>query len=147
MLDQEATTGAPQAAAQTLDLDLAAAGVAGVTIVWADNNGIPRSRTVPVDQFGAAAARGVGVTPLFAVFDSHDTITFDHPPLATPSGDIRLVPVTDRLVHLAGQPSFAWVPGRQVAADGSPWPYDQRGALERQVARAAALGLELRAGY
>ncbi|MFB4280377.1 MULTISPECIES: glutamine synthetase family protein [unclassified Nonomuraea] len=144
MLDQ-VTAGAQQGG--TEDLDLAATGVAGVTIVWADNNGIPRSRTVPAGQFGAAARLGVGVTPLFAVFDSHDTITFEHAPLGTPSGDIRLVPVVERLVRLAGQPGFAWVPGRQVAADGSPWPYDQRGALERQVARAGALGLEFLAGY
>ncbi|GAA2211663.1 glutamine synthetase [Nonomuraea monospora] len=146
MLDHT-TTGAPQTDPQTLDLDLAAAGVVGVIITWADNNGIPRSRTVPIEQFTAATQRGLGITPLFAVFDSHDTITFDHPPLGTPSGDIRLFPVTDRVVQLAGQPAFAWAPGRQVAADGSPWPYDQRTALERQVAQAAEIGIELRAGY
>ncbi|AQZ62111.1 glutamine synthetase [[Actinomadura] parvosata subsp. kistnae] len=133
--------------ADTLDLDLAANGVVGVIIAWADNNGIPRSRTVPIDQFTAATRRGVGITPLFAVFDSHDTITFDHPPLATPSGDIRLLPITDRIVQLAGQPAFAWAPGRQIAPDGTPWPYDQRTALERQLARAADLGITLRAGY
>ncbi|MBB5780260.1 glutamine synthetase family protein [Nonomuraea jabiensis] len=144
MLDQ-VTAGAPQTG--TDDLDLAETGVVGVTIVWADNNGIPRSRTVPVGQFGAAVERGVGVTPLFAVFDSHDGITFGRSPLGTPSGDIRLMPVADRLVRLAGQPGFAWVPGRQVAADGSAWPYEQRGVLERQVSRAAALGLDFLAGY
>ncbi|MET7328137.1 glutamine synthetase family protein [Nonomuraea sp. NPDC005650] len=144
MLDQ-VTAGTSQAGAD--DLDLAEAGVVGVTIVWADNNGIPRSRTVPVGQFGAAVERGVGVTPLFAVFDSQDGITFGHPPLGTPSGDIRLMPVPDRLVRLAGQPGFAWVPGRQVAADGSAWPYDQRGVLERQLSRAADLGLDFLAGY
>jgi glutamine synthetase len=122
-------------------------GVVGVTIVWADNNGIPRSRTVPIDQLPVAGQRGVGITPLFAVFSSLDGITFGHDPLSTPSGDIRLMPVTERLVRLAGQPGFAWVPGRQVAADGSPWPYDPRGALERQLRRAAERGLEFRAGY
>ncbi|MEV4801660.1 glutamine synthetase family protein [Nonomuraea sp. NPDC049421] len=142
MLDQ-AIAGAAQDEAG----GLGPLGVAGVTIVWADNNGIPRSRTVPAAAFDAVAERGVGVTPLFAVFDSHDGICFGHAPLGTPSGDIRLVPVADRMVRLAGQPGFAWVPGRQVAADGSPWPYDQRGALERQVERAAALGLEFLAGY
>ncbi|MEV4569570.1 glutamine synthetase family protein [Nonomuraea sp. NPDC049419] len=142
MLDQ-AIAGAAQDEAG----GLGPLGVAGVTIVWADNNGIPRSRTVPAAAFDAVAERGVGVTPLFAVFDSHDGICFGHAPLGTPSGDIRLVPVAGRMVRLAGQPGFAWVPGRQVAADGSPWPYDQRGVLERQVERAAALGLEFLAGY
>ncbi|SEG88266.1 glutamine synthetase [Nonomuraea solani] len=144
MLDQ-LTAGAAQD--DTHDPDPAAAEVVGVTIVWSDNNGISRSRTVPIGEFGAAVERGVGVTPLFAVFDSHDGITFEHAPLGTPSGDIRLVPVSDRIVRLAGQPGFGWVPGRQVAADGSAWPYDQRGVLERQVDRAAALGLDFLAGY
>jgi glutamine synthetase len=126
---------------------LAEAGVAGVTIAWADNNGIPRSRTVPVAALADAAQRGVGITPLFAVFDSHDGITFAHSGLSTPSGDIRLVPVVDLITPLAGQPGFAWAPGRQVGPDGEPWPYDQRTRLEAQVARAAAAGLSLRAGF
>ena len=134
-------------AADTVAAELAEQGVVGITIVWADNNGVPRSRTVPVRSLASAAERGVGITPLFAVFDSHDAITFDHEPLSTPSGDIRLIPEVRRLVRLAGQPGFAWVPGRQVASDGSPWPYDQRGVLERQVARAEAMGIGCLAGY
>ena len=126
---------------------LRSSGVAGVTIAWADNNGIPRSRTVPVDRLAQAARQGVGVTSLFAVFDTHDGITYGHEGLSTPSGDVRLVPVLDRLRPLAGQPAFAWAPGRQLAADGSVWPYDQRAALELQVRRAAEVGLEIRAGY
>ncbi|MDO9379413.1 MAG: glutamine synthetase family protein [Nocardioidaceae bacterium] len=122
-------------------------GVVGVTIGWVDNNGIVRSRTVPTDELAAAARRGVGVTAVFAVFDSHDGITFAHEGLSTPSGDVRLVPVLDAPVALAGQPGFAWVPGRQLDADGGPWPYDQRAVLERQVARAAERGFEVRAGY
>jgi glutamine synthetase len=132
---------------QQLAEDLAARGVAGVTIHWADNNGIPRSRTVPVAALPQVAEVGVGITTLFAVFDSHDAITFEHSPLSTPSGDVRLVPVLDALVPLAGQPALAWAPGRQVAADGRPWPYDQRGVLERQVAALAEQGLSAQVGY
>lgn len=121
--------------------------VVGVTIAWADNNGIPRSRTVPAAAFADAVRHGVGITPLFAVFDSHDGITYAHDGLATPSGDIRLVPDDDRVTPLAGQPGFAWVPGRQVGPDGTPWPYDQRARLEAQVQRAAAAGLSVRAGF
>jgi glutamine synthetase len=131
----------------TLAVELAANGVAGVTIAWADNNGIPRSRTVPIGSLADVATRGIGVTPLFAVFDSHDTITFAHEGLATPSGDVRLVPDLRGLTRLAGQPALAWAPGRQIAVDGSPWPYDQRGVLEAQVRAAAAEGLEIKAGY
>jgi glutamine synthetase len=130
-----------------INADLAKAGVAGVTIAWADNNGIPRSRTVPLAGLADAAAHGVGITPLFAVFDSRDGISYAHRGLSTPSGDIRLVPEAGRITALAGQPAFAWAPGRQVAPDGSPWPYDQRTRLEAQVARAAAAGLTVRAGF
>lgn len=119
----------------------------GVTVTWADNNGITRSRTVPVGRLESVAETGIGITPLFAVFDSQDGIVFTHQRLSTPSGDIRLVPQLDRLVRLSGQPGFAWAPGRQVAADGSPWPYDQRGVLERQVQRAEQHGLSMLAGY
>jgi len=134
-------------AASAAAKDLAAAGVRGVHLAWADNNGIPRSRIVPVGGLAGAAARGVGATSLFAVFDSHDAITYAHPGLSTPSGDIRLVPVLERLRRLAGQPALAWAPVRQLAADGSPWPYCQRSVLERQVAEAARQGLDFRAGY
>lgn len=78
---------------------------------------------------------------------AHDGITFGHSGLSTPSGDIRLVPEADRITPLAGQPGFAWAPGRQVGPDGAPWPYDQRTRLEAQVARAAAAGLSVRAGF
>ncbi len=128
---------------------LRAEGIVGVSIGWVDNNGIVRTRMVPLAGLTAATARGVGVTAVFAVFDSHDTITFDHDGLSTPSGDVRLIPVMDDpdpVRVLAGQPGFAWVPGRQLAADGSPWPYDQRSVLERQVAAAADAGFEVLAG-
>lgn len=132
---------------------LAARDVAGVTIGWVDNNGVVRSRTVPPAELEGAIARGVGVTAAFAVFDSHDGITFAHPDLSTPSGDVRLVPVVDTddpldsLVPLAGQPGLAWVPGRLLDTDGSPWTYDPRAVLERQVARAADAGFGVRAGF
>jgi glutamine synthetase len=119
----------------------------GVTIVWADNNGIPRARTVPLGQWSSVAEKGVGITALFAVFDSHDGITFSHSGLPDASGDVRLIPVPDRIVPLAGQPGLAWAPGRQVGADGTAWPYDQRGVLQRQVDAAASAGLEIKAGY
>mgnify|MGYP005988777413 CR=1 FL=1 len=124
--------------------------IVGVTIGWVDNNGVVRSRTVPTAELAAAARRGVGITSVFAVFDSHDGITFAHGGLATPSGDVRLIPVIDTtssVVPLAGQPGLAWAHGRQVSADGSAWPYDQRAVLERQVRRAADAGFEVRAGF
>jgi glutamine synthetase len=121
--------------------------VLGVMIVWADNNGIPRSRTVPRAGLAGAAEQGVGITSLFAVFDTHDGISYAYEGLSTPSGDVRLVPVLERMQPLAGQPGQAWAPGRQFEGDGSISPYDQRAALEAQVERAGELGFEIRAGY
>jgi len=135
---------------EELSAHLDARGVVGLTIGWVDNNGIVRTRTVPLAELEAASRRGVGVTAVFAVFDSHDGITFAHEGLSTPSGDVRLVADLDSVaggVPLAGQPGMAWAPGRQLAADGSPWPYDQRAVLERQVARAAEAGFEVKAGF
>jgi glutamine synthetase len=126
---------------------LSADGVAGVIIAWADNNGIPRARTVPVSALPQVAVAGVGVTTLFAVFDTNDAITFAAPGLQTPSGDLRLVPQLDRVTRLAGQPAFAWAPGRQVTADGGPWAFDQRSVLERTVARLHDAGYSALVGY
>jgi glutamine synthetase len=57
--------------------ELSCSGVVGVTIAWVDNNGIARSRTVPVGGLADAAERGVAVSTTLAVFDSHDGITFE----------------------------------------------------------------------
>src|ERR1700751_1939761 len=97
---------APTGGVETLAAELAEAGVLGVTIAWIDNNGIARSRTVPIASLEAVAHRGVGSTTLLAVFDTHDAITYTYEGLATPSGDTRLVPVLERLVRLAGQPAL-----------------------------------------
>src|ERR1700733_5816245 len=114
---------------------LAEADVVGITIVWADNNGIPRSRTVPIAGLADAAERGVGMSPLFAVYDSRDGISFAHGGLSNAAGDLRLLRVSDRITRLILKPVFAWAPGRQLGLDGEPYPYDQRSRLEAQVAR------------
>ena len=126
---------------------LAADGVTGLLITWSDNNGIPRARVVPVDRLPEVSQRGIGVTVLFAVFDSHDQITHGWEGLATASGDRRLVPLLDDVHTLASQPYLAWAPGIQFTADGERSTYDQRWALERQVQRASEAGLEVRAGF
>jgi glutamine synthetase len=133
--------------AAALALDLAAGGVAGVTITWVDYNGIPRSRTVPVASLPQVAERGIGISTVSAVFDTHDNITYAHEGLSTPSGDVRLIPDLRGFARLAGQPALAWSPGHLVAVDGSPWPYDPRSVLEAQVQAAAAEGLLIKAGY
>ena len=101
-------------------------GVRGLTIAFSDMNGITRSRTVPFAKFEDAVERGVGITSLFPVFTSTDGITFEHAPLSTPAGDLRLCATHDRVRRLAGQPAFAWTPGRQFEQDGSRSAYCSR---------------------
>ena len=120
-------------------------GVRGLTIAFSDMNGITRSRTVPFAKFEDAVERGVGITSLFPVFTSTDRITFGYGPLSTPPamcgcGDAR----AGR--PLAGQPAFAWTPGRQFQLDGSGRRTASAGA-RAAVERAAAAGLEVQAGY
>ncbi|MDD7936827.1 glutamine synthetase family protein [Actinomycetospora lutea] len=122
-------------------------GVAGVTVVWADNNGIPRSRTVPVASLPQAAQTGIGVSTVFSIFDTNDGIQYGAPGRETPSGDVRLVPDLDRLTPLAGQPGLAWAPGTQVTVDGSPWPWDQRSLLASTVEALAGRGYSALVGY
>jgi glutamine synthetase len=121
--------------------------VVGLTIVFVDNNGIPRSRSVPIERLEEACERGIGMTTLFPIFLSNDGLTFDHPALSNVSGDLRLLATPQMVVPLAGQPGFAWSPGRQFFNDGTRSPYCPRGVLERAVGRADAAGLEVRAGF
>ncbi len=126
---------------------LARAGVAGVTIAWADNNGIPRSRTVPLAGLADAAAQGVGITPLFAVFDSHDGITFAHSGLSTPSATSawwRRPSGSRSWPGSLGSPGHR---GGRSGPTGHRGPMTSEPVLELQVARAAAAGLTVRAGF
>ena len=69
-------TTAPQPDLESLTAALEQQGVRGVTIGWVDNNGTVRSRTVPTAALPTAARKGVGISSTFAVFDSHDAVTF-----------------------------------------------------------------------
>lgn len=124
-----------------------AEGVAGVTIAWADANGIPRSRTVPIAALSEVARTGVGASTVLAAFDTNDVIRYGTAGLETPSGDTRVHPVLDHAVHLAGQPALAWAPSRIVTADGDPWPLDTRSVLERTVETLGRAGYEALVGY
>ena len=126
--------------------ELAGAGVAGVTIAWADNNGIPRSRTVPVGRLAEIAVQGVGITTLFAVFDSHDGHFTGLLGLVTARRG-ALVVVADSYrslghdgVHLQPVERFAAaLAGRGVLLAVAP---EQRAAAEEAVT-AAGLATEL----
>ncbi len=88
----------------------------------------------------------MGCSFLFAVFDSHDHITWGVEGVETATGDFRIKAVPERIVQLAGQPAFAWAPGQLWTQEGPRWEHCYRAALERTVERAAGLGYEFKAG-
>lgn len=125
---------------------LEAEGVRNVALTWVDNAGVARVKTVPAQRLPEAAARGVGMSPVFDVFTSDDAITeSDH--LGGPDGDLRLFPALDRLTALAGQPGWAWAPADRYDQLGAPHPACQRQFARRMTERAAEAGLELRMGF
>ncbi|WP_435602003.1 glutamine synthetase family protein [Streptomyces sp. bgisy130] len=132
--------------ARQLAARLEAEGVRNVALTWVDNAGVTRVKTIPVQRLAAAAERGVGMSPVFDVFTSDDTIT-ESEHLGGPDGDLRLFPDLDRVTVLAAQPGWAWAPVDRFDQLGRPHPACQRQFARRMVERAGAAGLELRMGF
>jgi glutamine synthetase len=125
--------------------ELAGAGVHGVVLAYVDTAGIARVKTVPVARLAAAAAHGVGMSPVFDAFLAHDGIATTQR-IGTPDGDIRLVPDLDRVVVLPAQPGWAWAPVDRLTQDGERHPGCSRSFLRAVVADAEQVhGLRFRA--
>jgi glutamine synthetase len=125
---------------------LAAKGVRAVALTWVDNAGVTRVKTVPVDRLPAAAAWGVGMSPVFDVFCVDDSITTSRY-IGGPVGDLRLHPDLDRLTPLAAQNGWAWAPVNRWTQEGEPYVACQRTFAQNQAERAAAAGLTLKMAY
>ncbi|MFJ2924375.1 glutamine synthetase [Streptomyces massasporeus] len=122
--------------ATALSGELAGRGVHGVVLAYVDTAGIGRVKTVPTARLAAAAAWGVGMSPVFDTFLANDSIVTTDV-LGSPDGDLRLYPDLDRLVVLAGQPGWAWAPVDRVTQDGERHPGCTRTFLRRIVTEAA----------
>jgi glutamine synthetase len=101
--------------------DLEDAGVHGVALTFVDNSGITRVKTVPVAKLPAAAAWGVGMSPVFDAFRLDDMI-LSGTHAGSPVGDLRLHPDVGRLTVLAGQPGWAWAPVDRFDQEGAAHP-------------------------
>ncbi|MFF9028813.1 type I glutamate--ammonia ligase [Streptomyces iakyrus] len=131
--------------ATALSGELAGRGVHGVVLAYVDTAGIGRVKTVPTARLAAAAAWGVGMSPVFDTFLANDSVVTTDV-LGSPDGDLRLYPDLDRLVVLAGQPGWAWAPVDRVTQDGQRHPGCTRTFLRRMVTEAAGRhGLTFRA--
>jgi glutamine synthetase len=118
-------------------------GVRGVILSYVDTAGINRIKTVPLSRLDDAVRWGVGMSPVFDVFLSDDSITSTDR-LGGPDGDLRLRPDPGRVVVLVAQPGWAWAPVDRFTQDGEPWIADARGFCRRMAERAAAEGLTFR---
>jgi glutamine synthetase len=141
-MDREALA----ARARELSGGLAAGGVRAVALTWVDNAGVTRVKAVPQDRLPAAAAWGVGMSPVFDVFVLDDSITTSRY-IGGPVGDLRLHPDLDRLTVLAAQPGWAWAPVDRWTQEGEPYIACQRTFARRMVARASEAGLDLRCAF
>ena len=125
---------------------LAAAGVTAVALTYVDNAGITRVKAVPVARLEAAVTWGVGMSPVFDVYCSDDSVTAS-PSIGGPVGDLRLFPDLDRLTLLHAMPGWAWAPVDRITQDGEGHPACQRRFATAMAEAAAAAGLELRMAF
>ncbi|MGX4688510.1 glutamine synthetase [Streptomyces sp. JNUCC 63] len=121
--------------ATALSGELAGRGVHGVVLAYVDTAGIGRVKTVPTGKLAAAAAWGVGMSPVFDTFLADDSIVTTDV-LGSPDGDLRLYPDLDHLVVLSGQPGWAWAPVDRITQEGERHPGCGRTFLRRIVADA-----------
>ncbi|HTI27553.1 MAG TPA: glutamine synthetase family protein [Kutzneria sp.] len=117
-----------------------------VALSFVDNAGIARVKTVPLAKLAAAARSGIGASPCFETF-CFDDIMVQGRFLGGPDGDLRLVPDLARIVPLAAQTGWAWVPADKFHQEGDRFEACQRAFAAAQVEAAAARGLELRMAF
>jgi glutamine synthetase len=125
---------------------LSRSGVRAVALTWVDNAGVTRVKTVPIDRLVAAAAWGVGMSPVFDVYLSDDSMT-SSAHTGGPVGDLRLFPDLDRLIQLQPEPRWAWAPVDRRTQQGDPYDGCQRTFARAMTARAATAGLALKMAF
>jgi len=122
------------------------AGVRAAALVFVDNAGVARMKCVPAHALAAAARTGVGLSVVFGGARADDLFA-TVPGIQSPTGDLRLVADLDAAKTLPCSPGWAWIPTDQRDQEGHPWPGCQRQFLRRMVESAAAVGLEIVAGF
>ena len=110
------------------------------------NSGVTLVKTIPLRRFEEAVSFGIGLSPVFTVFQVDDQIT-SSPHIGGPTGDTRLMPDPAQTVGLAASPGWALAPVDQLDQDGEPYPGCPRTFARRMLEGLAGHGLELRGGY
>ena len=125
---------------------LAASGVEAVALAIVINSGVTLVKTIPLRRFEEAVKFGVGLSPVFTVFQVDDQIT-SSPHIGGPTGDTRLMPDPTQTVALAASPGWALAPVDQLDQEGEPYPGCPRTFARAMLDRLAGHRLELRGGY
>ncbi len=125
---------------------LAASGVEAVALAIVINSGVTLVKTIPLRRFEDAVKFGIGLSPVFTVFQVDDQIT-SSPHIGGPTGDTRLMPDPAQTVALAASPGWAIAPVDQLDQEGEPYPGCPRTFARTMLERLAGHGLELRGGY
>jgi glutamine synthetase len=110
------------------------------------NSGVTLVKTIPLRRFEEAVRFGVGLSPVFTVFQVDDQIT-SSPHISGPTGDTRLMPDPAQTVGLAASPGWAIAPVDQLDQEGEPYAGCPRTFARRMLERLAGHGLELRGGF
>jgi glutamine synthetase len=125
--------------AQALERQLAGE-VSGVATTFVDHSGAARIKAVPLTGLARAARSGLGFSPVLDAFTSTGGID-GASPLASPEGDLRMVPDLDGLAVLPAPDGWAWAPGDRFHQDGTVYAGCQRSFARAQLAACLRQGI------
>lgn len=129
-------------------------GIGVLRLVWADQHGVTRGKTVVAADAARAMRDGVAMTTTLLLKDTAHRTAW---PVFSAGGgigmremqgaaDFCLLPDPSTFRVLPWAPHTGWVLCDAVFADGSPVPFDTRGMLRRAVSRAAGMGFSFVTG-
>ena len=125
--------------AQVLERQLAGE-ISGVATTFVDHSGAARIKAVPLTGLARAARSGLGFSPVLDAFTSTGGID-GASPLASPEGDLRMVPDLDGLAVLPAPEGWAWAPGDRFHQDGTVYAGCQRSFARAQLAACLRQGI------
>ena len=137
-------------ASDCMDL-IAGSGIETVRVLFADQHGILRGKTVVADAFPSVFKTGICVPNTLLLKDtSHRTVfpiwTEDTAGLPAGAGDILLLPDPKTFRILPWAKTSAWIFCTPIGRNGTAIPYAARSVLQAAIERLAATGRSLTVG-
>lgn len=137
------------AAAEELVARVANSGVETVRLLFADQHGILRGKTIVASALASAFKSGVGVPSTLLLKDTSHRTVFpvwsDDPGVKGPlrgANDVLMVPDATTYKVLPWSPHSAWLLCDVVFRDGTPIPFASRTVLKTAVDALAAKGMQ-----